>query len=280
MLVTDLKTIQEKAFCILEEVDRICKENNIEYFLCSGTLLGAVRHKGFIPWDDDIDLVMTRESFKCFKKACKIQLNPKFRLYGPKERGEEYFDFIEHVEMIDYEWCAEDVALELGNVSSKISLDIFFLDHAPDQKWLRTWQCFQLILIQLMSIGHRKNINYNRYKIPQRPVIFVLSSIGRRLPMSWLRKRFSKIATKYNNKKTIGVRPYGSAMSGVKLIFPTKIYSDSVEMLFEEKMFPVPKQWDEYLRICYGDYMKLPPKEKRIPEHARTEINSMRFNYT
>lgn len=246
-----LDDIHKVQLEMLDEVDRICKKNNIKYFLSGGTLLGAVRHKGFIPWDDDVDLWMTRKNFKRFKKAIKTQLDDK---YFPEDYfTKKYYPLsilkIEKKGTRFVEGTFKDIP-----ISNCLYIDIFPLDNIV----LPFYKLQTAILIKLQSIRDFKTRPANASRLKR-----ILYSL---IPLSFLpalteffMRFFNIFPTKRMNQLCHRGRYWPK--------FLKSDVEDLIEIEFEGKQYPVPRNYDGILKECYGDYMKLPPKEKQEPIH-------------
>lgn len=256
----DLEEIQRVQLGMLDEVDRLCKKNNIKYFLSGGTLLGAIRHKGFIPWDDDIDLWMTRENYKKFKKVLKKELSEQYVAV-------DYFADIHYplsIMKIEKKGTkyVEDIFSNL-NITSGIYIDIFPLDCI----WMPLYKLQTSILIKLQSIRDfklRKNgkdnaglIKYICYSLVPLKVCRALTEFTMRF--------FNPFHTKLRNQLSHRGRYWPK--------FTVEDVEDLIEVEYCGKMYPVPRNYDGILTACYGDYMKLPPEEKRQPIHNIVECS-------
>ena len=250
----DLDDIHAVQLSILDEVDRLCKENGIKYFLSGGTLLGAIRHKGFIPWDDDIDLWMTRKNYKNFKKVMRMQMSDKFCAV-------DYFSDIHFplsimkIEKVGTRYV-EGIFSNI-DMTSGIYIDIFPLDNI----WLPAYKLQTAILIKLQSIRDfklRKDGKKNAGTL-KKILYSAMPLVLCRALTEFTLRFFNIFPTKYKNQLSHRGR------------FWPKFTESDVEDLFDTaycgKMYPVPRNYDAILTKCYGDYMKLPPEDKREPIH-------------
>ena len=249
-----LDDIHEVQLCILSEVDRLCKENNIKYFLSGGTLLGAIRHKGFIPWDDDIDLWMTRKNFKKFKKVVKKQMSSDYCTV-------DYYTDIKFplsilkIEKVGTRYV-ENIFSNI-DMNSGIYIDIFPLDNI----WLPLYKLQTAILIKLQSVRDfklRKDGKKNAGLL-KRVLYGSMPLVVCRTLTEFTIRFFNIFPTKYKNQLSHRGRYWPK--------FTESDVEDLIEVEYCGKMYPVPKNYDEILKTCYGDYMKLPPEEKRQPIH-------------
>lgn len=249
--------IHEELFKLLQEIDLVCKQENIPYFLCGGSALGAVRHKGFIPWDDDIDLIVPRPYYEKLLRA----------LQGKQDRAifDRIFDrnypypFAKYCNML---LPVDEYFLEKGNEIG-LYVDIFPIDGiGSDRKeadrilkhiaWCRRFIGYARL--KKKDIRARKSYQ----TIPKRLVCAIFRTIGANVFLN----RIIKLATKYPyESSTIA----GNIVWGVgKESVAKEVFDESIEAEFEGQMFPIPKDYDRYLTALYGDYMTLPPEEKRI----------------
>lgn len=249
-----LSEIHKVQLEILEEVDRICKKNRIQYFLSGGTLLGAARHKGFIPWDDDIDLWMTRTNYKKFKKAIRTQLSEEFfpEDYYTKK---EYPLSILKIEKRGTRFV-EGVFSQVP-LSHCIYIDIFPLDkvYRPIHK-LQT-----AILIKLQAIRDYKVRGVGKNQ-GNKVKDFLYSAIP--LPVcraltEFFMRCLNFLPLKYYNQLSHRGRHWP--------FFRKEDIEDLIGVEFEGKEYPAPRKIDKILTDCYGDYMQLPPKDKQEPIH-------------
>lgn len=249
--VEELKQIQ---LDILNFVDVFCKKNNLRYFLAYGTLLGAVRHKGYIPWDDDIDILMFREDYEKFVMTFKdsrykvfaTEVNPKYP-YPFAKVGDTKTYFEEEI---------KDV------IDTGVNIDVFPLDYLPEDK--------------VQSITKRRNIlqkiwiakrlpRLKRRGFLKNAVLAISQSLLAVFPVRFIVKKMEDNAQKYNLKESsvCGNIAYGYDPD----VYPSSDFKEVIELPFEQYMFPCPKEYDNVLTVMYGDYMKLPPKEKQVSHH-------------
>lgn len=264
----DLKKLQNKQLDILREVDRICKKYDIKYFGTWGTALGAIRHKGFIPWDDDIDISMKWDDYVKFEEACKTELDKNF--------------FLQNTDTDKYFWNPYN-KIRINNTTSMdkrlthlkchwgICMDIFPIVAVPNSKISRLKQkAYSSLYIYLGFIPYVLNINPNdTSKVAK--IIGIIPKGILELLKKWLipnkgikaiRKYLLKEVTKYDFDKSKYWEEIFSE-AGDKGIYLKEIFEDEILVPFEDTIIPIPKEYDRYLTQCYGDYMKLPDESKR-----------------
>lgn len=243
-----LRACQLKQLGILEEIDRICKKHNIDYWLDGGTLLGAVRHGGFIPWDDDIDIAMAESDLERFVKVAQDELNENLFLQTPKTEPESKEPIVKIRDL-------NSLFIEGGDrfnadYQKGIYVDIFpFIDYpTTSKKW-----------VKVINKGISKS-----YSILHAQHYYSLRSIA----------EFFFFGTKYYIYTALwhiadAIMPHGKYMSNILINNGYGIVhrKDSIFPLstieFEGKTFPAPHDPDAYLKDLYKDYMQIPPKEKQ-----------------
>lgn len=238
---------------VLREVDRICKKHGLKYFLIGGSLLGAVRHKGFIPWDDDLDVGMLRESFDQFRRVAPSELEERFyyQTHDSNDGSHYVFDKIRVKDtLFSTAWSAQ------FHMENGIFVDVLCYDKTSNNK------LFQRIQMELISIV-RRAINLKWINHPRKHIQYTLSVVSlpfvRCLPFSWLFWAFEKTVTmfKHSKKSHYLLDSLGMNIRKVKA-FPLNWFENLVMGEFEGMEVPIPTKYDAYLRRWYGDdYMRL-----------------------
>lgn len=252
----DLRKMQLIQLEMLIEVDRICKKHNIKYCIIAGTLLGAVRHKGYIPWDDDADVAMLRTEYEKFCKVCESELDRERFFLQTHTNTEEYRWGYGKIRRVGTEFVRK--GQEHMNYATGVFIDIFPLDNVPDRLYIRKLHDLACTIVRKMlwsKVGAKSDKNilmrliYSCITIIPRDFIFYMYEVLMKLS---------------NKKKTKMVRI---------LTFPTpnngfygyysKWYEELEDIQFEGHYFPGVKDYDEYLTFKFGDYRKFPPVEQR-----------------
>lgn len=222
---------------ILDEIDRICKKHNITYFLFWGTLIGAIRHKGFIPWDDDIDLGMPIEDYKKFIKAAKKELSEEFFLQTNKTDKHHAVSFTK-VRLNNTVFYSEE---EKGSEKHKgIFVDIIPLYRYREDSERSKKKVYFVESLDNAIMVKRTKVDYGSRTLSKLPD-GVLCNLRDMLADS-----------------------EGDMFRSWNKTFAEKDFFPTVEVEFCAKKYPAPKNYDKVLRQIYGDYMQLPPEEKRI----------------
>ncbi|HFU4234888.1 TPA: phosphorylcholine transferase LicD [Streptococcus suis] len=252
-----LEKLQQVETDILNVIVKICEDNNIDYFLVGGTLLGAIRHKGFIPWDDDLDIAMPRKDYDRFVDICLKKL-PKEYFIHCKYTDDNYW--LPFIKIRKKGTVFEERPMVNIETHKGIFVDVFPLDNANKQK--SSLQFFQAYLSKKISglIMHKRGLDIGQLKLINSLVLKITKSISIRR-LSDIR---DKIMTLNKNEKSEYYINIGSNYNFTKQTIPKNKYFPLTLVEFEGNNYKAPKDWDYVLKRIYGDYMKLPPEDKRV----------------
>lgn len=273
-----LQEHQKALYCLLQEFDRVCGELHITYFLFAGTLLGAVRHKGFIPWDDDLDILMRRADYMRFlQEAPRILDRNHFFLQG---------EFSEHFPMffsklrLNGTTCLEKYFPKDPLVHQGVYIDIFPCDNAFRSKMGRFIQFVSSKVVIAKGLDAE---GYDTDSKLKKAVIYC----SRMLPQ----KFFLRIVKGPKRADDFLHCFLGGASKMSRSVFPKSWFDKTVHLPFEDSLFTAPEQYDAVLRVLYGDYWKIPSEEDReckvhallvdlthSYEHYRTYRDGMKFS--
>lgn len=260
MTQEELRKIALLQMEILDEVHRICEKHRLAYYMIGGTLLGAVRHKGFIPWDLDIDIAMPRADYEQFKQ---VFLEEKPAQYS-------YMDHLSHRNyMRPHALIVRNdtrIHLKYDAVNPKtydlgVYIDIFPLDGAPNDEKLRRKQAKKLKNVRKLK-DCRLFYCYS-FKPWRRFVHYSISFLLGWIPVRRINAYQQRLMRKYSNEKTSCICSMASHYSYEKQCMPAEVYGTPTLLEFEGRQYYAPEQYQEYLRRLFGDYMQLPPPEKR-----------------
>ena len=249
--------IQKIELNILNVFDKFCRENNITYTLAYGTLLGAVRHQGVIPWDDDIDVCILRPDYEKFKMLVKKKGLPKpYQLLCEKDTGYLY----PFCKIID----TRTSIIEKGVKNQKLNgiwVDIFPLDMLPQNKKRRMQLlclCKFWVKMHYFSKSNKLFIGNSFFrKTVKFPLVLLSKVMG-------TEKCTKKLISLCEKQKNLNTEYCGSISWGAPFgILKREEYTDVFEITFEDSTFMAISCWDKYLKMAYGNYMKLPNEDER-----------------
>lgn len=255
-----LRKVQLRQLEILKEVDRICKKYNIRYTLSGGTLLGAVRHKGFIPWDDDLDIDMMRPDYEKFLKICETDLLDQY--FVQNYHTDRYCLNVSFTKIRENGTIFESEGQRHLKRHKGIGIDIFPIDIVPESSVERYRQKKRIALLQKM-VALKLKFNYYNDRWPKKITKIVGSLLLTPVSIKKIGRIMESTKRKYENSDSPFVANTYSELFYEKLTFHKDIYGEPVYLDFEGFQFPAPEQWDEYLASLYGDYMTPPPLDKR-----------------
>ena len=271
----DLTKVHEANLSILKEIDRICRKYKIKYLLDAGTLLGAVRHKGFIPWDDDADVAFTRNHYEAFLKVIRRELPPSMELIMPQDLrdGNVFFDFTARIIYRNSKMHEDNPEMEFyeGKLNH-LWVDIFIIDVLPQQKFAAAVTLLTHKVIYGMAMGHRYKLDYSKYSRFHKLAVGSLATAGHLVPMKVL-YRLQRAVARVHRSSRSNLRYYSNYQPDFLYVTLQKEWcEETVDLEFCDTRLMAPKNWHEVLTWIYGDYMKLPPKERRVPVHSSMEI--------
>lgn len=258
------------ALDILVEFAKFCEAHSLKYFLTYGTLIGAVRHKGYIPWDDDIDVWMPRKDYETFIHS--FQGHPYYEVMA-NEINPSYgklFAVLNDTRTVK----TEKLTRKRCEGTVCVNIDIFPVDYLPDNpdeqiELLRKVKSIENKLACLTyAYGRgrtflstiRKNIGIFIYRTLDSLNIITTRKLAR---------QHRQLLSQYSDTNTAGCFA-NTGFNGMEEVMPLKCFQDQIEMEFEDHILKVPKEYDYILRHIYGDYMQLPPESERVSVHSNT----------
>ena len=256
-----LQELKEIEFEILKFFDAFCKENNIKYYLSHGTLLGAIRYKKFIPWDDDVDLLIPRADYDRMLEIFKD--SEKYRLFA-FERNDKYLFPV--AKLCDMTTRKEELGYHNG-VELGVDIDLFPLDAWNDdlQKAKAEVEYITKNMFRLNLSKLKKPDSVNPLKRLMKGIVMLCCKM--RGSKHYLKKILKASAKNpEENSKYLGCKAW--CVYGEKGIIPAEVFQETALIEFEGEMFPAPKDYDTYLTCLYGNYLPEPPKEKQKTHHS------------
>ncbi len=249
---SEINELQKIQLSMLKDFDAVCQKHRISYQLFSGTALGAVRHKGFIPWDDDIDVVMLREDYERFFDSASKELDSN-KYYVQREFSEHWPMFFSKLRLNGTTYI-EKYHSHDARIHQGIYIDIFPCDNLSDSRLMQKLQYIAskiVIAKSLYARGYETNSTVKK----------CFMQFCRILPT----EPFKRLCIRRNDSSSLKVHTFfGGGKKFERSIFFREWFEQSVKMRFEDSEFPVSAHYDEMLRVMYGDYMVMPTLEQRV----------------
>lgn len=263
----ELEELKVLQMDVLSAVHQFCLEHDLRYSLACGTMLGAARHKGYIPWDDDIDIYLLREDYNRMMMEFPDLLDGNYK-FCTLERTKHWslpYGKIVDTRTLLYEGDEHD-----NNMG--VNIDVFPIDNVPDDEC--EWKKYDkkrrnlYYIYDLRKYLHIFRVNKEKSIIRNIFAIFaklLISAVGKR----YLAKIFQKMAIKYNSKETVRVF---ECVQGIyqKHPFPKSLFNNRIMMPFEDRQYMCFADYDAYLTNGFGNWRELPPVEKRVSHHSFT----------
>lgn len=269
-----LRRVQCEMLIIAKEIKRVCDKNDIAYFLVGGTLIGAIRHKGFIPWDDDMDIGMLRSDFIKFVSVAPHQLGKGFFLQT-WDTDDEYGNAFAKVRMEGTLFKEANDARQ--KVHQGFWVDIFPYDNLPDDqsKWnefskeIMNYR-YTMFMKSGLTVWNREKTLTKKFKIWLSYTQYMIRATftSRKALIS----NYESEMNRYNSQETEYLCQESGGASFGKYPIKRSYLTELVLLPFEDTYFLCPKEYDAFLHSIYGDYMKLPPEDQRQNFHGITEI--------
>ena len=267
--MNQMEHLHKVLLIIMDEVNRICKKNNIDYTLIGGSLLGAIRHRGFIPWDDDLDIAMTRENYDKFVSACNNELDDRFDIVTINNQENYGYGFgkviLKNTSVIPrHKKKFEEI--------KEIWIDIFPYDNIPNSRLLRLVHKYKnYIYIKLIEerLDGIDNEQATKLKILCYRIMNIINKI---IKLDKLKKSLLTNQTKYDSIETDYICSLSGSYKYNKETQKKDFFESYEWIVFEDRKYQVVSCYDKYLKSVYGDYMKIPNENNR-GTHEFLKIN-------
>lgn len=254
--MSTLKEHQTVLLELLKEFDRVCKKHDIPYVLFAGSALGSVRHQGFIPWDDDLDVALLRDDYDRLMKLEATEWNEEY--YLQREYSSHWPIHFSKLRK-NRTTCLEKYHPKDSQIHQGIYIDVFPIDNACDGAFGRKLQFFASKIVVAKSVSKR---GYETHSLQKKAVM----ALARVLPL----KPFHSVVTMRKRKMSVFVHSFfGGSISYAKGFLRRDWFTETVMLPFETMLVPVSKHYHELLTMQYGDYMTPPPEaERKCKTHA------------
>ena len=255
-----LKHLQSLELKILKEFIKICEDNDLTYYMYAGSLLGTIRHQGFIPWDDDLDVIMFRDDFEKFKEIFIANNHDKIKLLSI-ETEKDYFHLLAKLMLKDTlfeEKWVNQVDFNIG-----INIDVFVLDDLSNNEFKRNYQLKKAFLYNKLLIMSKIRLDDLPFltKLITHSGYYILNLLG--IKPKWLNKRCLNFLKNFQDENAEFVFDISATAEEYPQIFNKNEFKKVEKAKFEDIEVNVPVNYDEILKSLYGDYMQLPPEEDR-----------------
>jgi lipopolysaccharide cholinephosphotransferase len=250
----NVREVQNKILEIMKYIDRLCRENGIIYYIMGGTALGAIRHGGFIPWDDDLDIFMTPDQYEKFKEAFDKEKNDTILIQEWRTTP----NYLEYAKVrMNGTTFIEEAFKDRKDMHQGIYVDIMILHKVPDNQWIQKLVYYESKFVTLYALSQRN------WKPKSKGQAIVLNSL-KFMPCKCMAKVCYRRIYKYDSMEKGYKYCYWITPAKFKNgLFDANFFEDPVDIPFEDTKLLGSKRIKEYLEYRYGDYMKLPSKEQQ-----------------
>ncbi len=248
---------------LLKQFDKICKDNNLKWYPMWGTLLGVIRHKGFIPWDDDVDIVMPRSDYERFKEVCDDLLKEPYYLQTTIKDKECYYMWIS---LRNSQTTGNRITCLSKKQNNGIGIDIMPLDGCEDSPSKYKISRFPVRVISVLANTYVNDFNQSMIARVLRRCLRLFNFDYKKAYL-WAENQNMKF--KWEDYPRVAFRAHADPLTKViqRDMWLKEDFETTIDMPFEDMMIPVPVGYDRLLKQIYGDYMKFPPLDKRQGKH-------------
>ena len=256
-----MEPLQEKCLEMAEYFVQFCKENDLLCYLCGGGAIGTLRHKGFIPWDDDLDFFMPRKDYEKLAQLWPQKADSRYQL---SKSNENYIDRNLFITIRDTQTtCIKPYQQDL-DIPHGLALDVLPLDYYPTNELSRKKQVIAALVYSLFCAQTIPEKHGGIMKLGSQVLLALVPSKKLRYKI-W--KKAEAEMTKYTKEESDGITELCSGPYYMKKKYPISSFEDALWLPFEETELPIPIGYDDYLKTAFGDYMTPPPVEKQVAHH-------------
>lgn len=242
--------------------NKLCRDNDIKYTLLGGSMIGAIRHKGMIPWDDDIDVALTKEEYNKLLNVITISNNGIYKFEDYKKNNTLYYPFLK---LIDTRTIVDDNFKKIEDYGAY--LDIFCLNNISDKKIFAKFHYYKFLFYKIIISGYA-TINYSK-----KTKHFVLKKIGKMITkiigINYILKCYNKHEKKYNKRLTKHVVLNWPGYCFEKDVLDANDFKEYIDCEFDGVNAMIIKNYDKVLRHTFGNYMEFPPKDQRVNHNMK-----------
>lgn len=263
MDIKDDELIKYAQLDLLNEFKKICEQNNIKYFLTGGTLIGAIRHNGFIPWDDDIDVGMLRNEYEKFLEIAPRYIDSNYELFDWNKDLNSPLPFLKlKIKGTHYkEFHSQD-----SKMNDSIFIDIFPYDNVPSSHIKKILQAIKIFIYRKLLLI-KCNFNLTEGKIGKKIIYAPIYLLSIFYDLNELKNKCIKEMKKYNTHESNYIINHAGSYSYNRETINREWIENTIMHKFEKYEYMIPKMYNEFLTHVYGNYMKLPPQEQQTGRH-------------
>ena len=262
-----MEPLQAKCLEMAEYFVQFCKENDLLCYLCGGGAIGTLRHKGFIPWDDDLDFFMPRKDYEKLAQLWPQKADSRYQL---SKSNENYIDRNLFITIRDTQTtCIKPYQQDL-DIPHGLALDVLPLDYYPANGLSRKKQVIAALVYSLFCAQTIPEKHGVMMKWGSQALLTLIPSKKLRYKI-W--KKAEAEMTKYTKEESDGITELCSGPYYMKKKYPISSFEDALWLPFEETELPIPVGYDAYLKTAFGDYMTPPPVEKQVAHHDAVLID-------
>lgn len=269
MIITNkqLKRLQHIELQTMRKFDAVCRQYHLRYTLTSGTLLGAIRHHGFIPWDDDVDILMTRHDFERLRQVPTNAWGDRY--FYQSYHTDPHYKYPYDKLRVNNTYFGEEALLGTGIQHNGVFIDIFPADKVPNSHWQRQAQVYTYNILHLIFMFKYININHRHGR--EKQAALLVRKLFKHISTDRIRQQMMHVIRHYDQQTLHNYRSFDGYYVQNEF-YPECFLTDLTYADFEGHPFLITKHYDALLREYYGDYMQLPPRSERVNKHYVTGL--------